>query len=126
MKIDFLKFFLNRQRFGLFSQPVSVAIGDTNKFITTKANRDEEGRVIIGPRNFYTKKEKKGKIDSVYFLKPSYNASGDPYRPMTASAGMRSLTKDGFLKAGHEMNFKPAKIVKEKLYQASYKYLPNP
>ncbi len=126
MKIDFLKFLLNRQRFGLFSQPVSVAIGDTNKFITTKANRDEEGRVIIGPRNFYTKKEKKGKIDSVYFLKPSYNASGDPYRPMTASAGMRSLTKDGFLKAGHEMNFKPAKIVKEKLYQASYKYLPNP
>lgn len=82
--------------------------------------------MIIGPRNFYTKREKKGKVDSVYFLKPSYNATGDPYRPMTATAGMRSLTKDGFLKAGHEMNFKPAKIVKDKLYVASYKYLPNP
>ncbi len=46
---------------------MSTAIGDTNKFVATKANRDEEGLVIIGPRNFYTKKEKKGKIDSVYF-----------------------------------------------------------
>lgn len=45
---------------------------------------------------------------------------------MTALAGMRSLAKDGFLKAGHEMNFKPAKMVKEKIYQASYAYLPNP
>jgi hypothetical protein len=35
---------------------------------------------------------------------------------MTALAGMRSLTKDGYLKAGHEMNFKPAKMVKEKIY----------
>ena len=46
---------------------MSIAIGDTNKFKVTKANRDADGLVIIGPRNFYTKKEKKGKIDSVYF-----------------------------------------------------------
>jgi hypothetical protein len=45
---------------------------------------------------------------------------------MTALAGMRTLAKDGYLKAGHEMNFKPAKMVKEKIYQASYAYLPNP
>jgi hypothetical protein len=45
---------------------------------------------------------------------------------MTPSAGMRTQTKDGYLKAGHEMNFKPAKIVQEKVPSASFKYLPNP
>ena len=30
-------------------------------------NLDEDGKVIIGPRNFYGKKGKKGKDDSVYF-----------------------------------------------------------
>jgi len=51
----------------LFSQPVSNAIGETNKFPKKKANLDEDGKVIIGPRNFYGKKGKKGKDDSVYF-----------------------------------------------------------
>ena len=51
----------------MFSQPVSTAIGETNKFIVKKANKDEEGKPIIGPRNFYTKKMSKGKTDKVYF-----------------------------------------------------------
>lgn len=36
------------------------------------AKKDEDGKVITGPRNFTTKPVKKGKIDSVYIMKPTY------------------------------------------------------
>jgi len=38
-----------KARFGLFSQPVSTAIGDTNAYPSKKANLDEDGKVITGP-----------------------------------------------------------------------------
>lgn len=55
-------------RFGLFSQPGAVGLGDTNKFPTKVAKRDpEDGSVLIGPRNFTTKPLKKGKGDMYLF-----------------------------------------------------------
>ena len=71
--------FCYRPRFGLFSQPVSTCVGETNKFVEKKADKDEDGKVIIGPRNFYTKKMLRGKTDKVYFGRGSYNAVGDPF-----------------------------------------------
>jgi|TARA_B110000305_G_C19308310_1_gene572716 hypothetical protein len=59
---------------------VSNAIGETNKFIEKKRNVDEDGKPRIGPRNFYTKKIKRGKTDAVYFGSQSYLAVGDPYQ----------------------------------------------
>jgi len=57
-----------KPRFGLFSQPVSNAIGETNKYPKKKANRDpEDGKPIIGPKNFYTRGIVKGKADNIYF-----------------------------------------------------------
>lgn len=62
-----------------------MAIGETNMFIKkvgesnqiqissnanpslSAAKKDDDGMVIIGPRNFTTKKGKKGKDESVYF-----------------------------------------------------------
>jgi hypothetical protein len=38
---------------------------------------------------YASKKVKKGKIDSVYFQKPSYVSSGDPFRPSSAIAALR-------------------------------------
>ena len=111
-----------RPRFGLFSQPVSTAIGDTNKYPKTLANRDEEGDVIIGPRNFYTGRMKWGAADDSLFSKPLY-AKGDKYSnpPMKLNRG----EKDGFLKAGHEFDFIPAKICNlEKVPKSAYKYIP--
>jgi len=35
-------------------------------------------------------------------------ATGDPYQQQVI-AGLRKFPKDGFLKGGHEINFKPAK-----------------
>jgi hypothetical protein len=52
-------------------------------FIQKKARKDADGAVIIGPRNFYTKRMRKGHADDVLFSKPGYNCLKDPYRPMT-------------------------------------------
>ena len=82
---------MSRPRFGLFSSAVSLAIGETNMFVPKKgnlilsqtfiANKDEEGKPVIGPRNFTTKPLKKGKTEGVYFSKASsYIAIGDPFK----------------------------------------------
>jgi hypothetical protein len=61
--------------------PVSVAIGETNKYPPKKANRDpEDGKPIIGPRNFYTRPVHAGKDDRIYFSRSSYVACGDPHQ----------------------------------------------
>ena len=70
--------------------------------------RDEDGRVVTAPRNFTTKKTKGGKDDSVYFAKPSYNCRGDLYQSKSA-VQLRTISKDGYKKAGHDMPFKPVK-----------------
>ena len=100
-----------------------MAIGETNKFPTKTANKDEDGRVIVGPRNFYTKRGKGGKDDSVYFSRQSYLCIGDLYKPKSV-AGLRTMEKEGFRKGGHDFNFKPAKNTREKLYKANYGYQP--
>jgi hypothetical protein len=56
-----------RQRFGLFSQPVSTAIGETNKYKTKPSKRNEDGEVETEPRNFYTTRMKTGKSEKVFF-----------------------------------------------------------
>jgi hypothetical protein len=73
--------------------------------------RDEDGKVITEPRNFFTTRMKRGQSDKVLFSKPGYNALGDPYRGMTADATKRTTVKDGFRKAGHDLDFKPAKMI---------------
>ena len=57
-----------KQRHGMFSMPVSTAIGDDSRFKSKTANKDPEtGKPIIGPNNFGIIKPKKGKDESVYF-----------------------------------------------------------
>jgi len=75
------------------------------------ANKDEEGKPIVGPRNFTTKPLKKGKTENVYFARASsYTAIGDPYKE--PGLAMRTSVKDGHLKAGHDKAFIPTKHVK--------------
>ena len=42
----------NKQRFGLFSQPYSIACGDTNYYRKTKPRRGEDGEVLTDPVHF--------------------------------------------------------------------------
>ena len=117
-----------RQRFGLFSQPVSNAIGDNNGFQQKKRVLDEDGKVITAPRNFYTTRTKKGQVngsrhDRVLFSKPGFNALGDPFIQAGLNSLGRTYVKDGHLKAGHEKAFVPAKLKTEKVPSAPYKYM---
>lgn len=87
------------------------------------ARVDEEGHVITGPRNFTTKQMKKGKVDSVYFSKPSYVTVDAPYEGGPLDRVPRTEVKDGYKKAGHDINFKPAKHVPDKPYKAPYEHM---
>ena len=53
---------------------------------------------------------KKGATDKELFMKPTYNAIGDPYKMGTIGMG-RTTKKDGHLAAGHDKNFVMAKLV---------------
>jgi len=87
--------------------------------VTCVANRDEEGKPVVGPRNFTTKPMKKGKTENVYFARASsYLGIGDPFKE--AAFQMRCSEKDGHIKAGHDKAFKPAKLVRQDEYRAPY------
>jgi len=94
--------------------PVSNAIGDNNYFPTKKARKDEEGHVITDPRNFTTKKPKKGHGPDATFTKPVFTSIGDPYKNQ-ASAPMRTHKHEGYKDAGHDKDFKPAKDTMRKV-----------
>ena len=87
---------------------MSNAIGDNNVFKHKQRKVDEDGRVVTGPRNFYTNTMKSGKTDKILFSAPTYNAIGDPFK-MAAIGMTRTTIKDGHLKAGHDKNFVSAK-----------------
>lgn len=79
--------------------------------------------MILGPRNFTTKKVKKGHLDSVLLdTKPSYVSVDDPYK-LPVETVLRENVHDGHKAAGHDINFKPAKHVREKYYTASYEHM---
>ena len=66
---------------------------------------------------------KTGKTDKELLKAPSYISIGDPFK-MTNSKSMRTMIKDGHLKAGHEKAFFPAKTVQEAVPHAPYEYMP--
>jgi len=45
-----------------------------------RQKKDEDGKPIIGPRNFYTTRMKVGHTDSILFGKPSYVSIGNPFK----------------------------------------------
>jgi hypothetical protein len=91
-------------------------------FKFTTAKRDEEGHVILEPHNFICMKTKKGHLDSGLISKPTYITNGDPYKAQIAKV-MRSIDPEGHKKAGHDVAFKPAKVVRDKIYKASYEHM---
>jgi hypothetical protein len=68
---------------------------------------------------------KKGAIDSVLFSKPGYTSIGDPYQ-VPKVAGKRIFEHRTFTKGGHEIDFKPAKTVFERVARnIRYPYVPE-
>ena len=79
--------------------------------------KDEDGHVILEPRNFTTKNPKKGKLDSVLFEKPDYVTVGDPFKNRVQDKVLRTEVPEGH-KPLHDHNFKPAKTVKVSMNSA--------
>jgi len=99
-----------------------VCLGETNQFKTKPARKDEEGHVILGPRNFTTKKVKKGSLDAVMLAKPSYVTIENDYTKPIEIENLRPNVIDGHKKI-HDIAFKPAKHVREKYYTASFEHM---
>ena len=128
--ILYFKAFINfvnsfRPRHGLFSQPVSTAIGDTNKYVPTPARRDEDGAVITEARNFYTSPGGAGQhaATSAYFMKTSFIAVGDTFKQAAVQTLKSAVDRDVWTKAGHDKNYRPARHVKERLYTTPYPHI---
>lgn len=69
------------------------------------------GKVVIGPRNFYTAKGIPGKNpDACLFSKPGYNAIGDPFK----MAGKAIASKKPETAYAHDFAFKPYGTEKKK------------
>jgi hypothetical protein len=102
-----------KPRFGLFSQPYPIASGESNAFPKTRCRKGEDGLVETEPRNFYTKRLRKGASEDVLFMKSSKICRGDPYQDKKKQG--RPFDPEGYLKAGHEAPFKPAKSIHMKI-----------
>ena len=76
-------------RHGLFTQPVSLAVGDV-AYVAPKRKRDKDGKIPTGPKLFYTSKMKHGQSDQALFSKPYYNCIDDPYDEPWKSFQLRS------------------------------------
>lgn len=48
-------------------------------FRAKEANKDADGKPIVGPRNFYTTRMKVGHTDSILFGRPSYISIGNAF-----------------------------------------------
>ena len=75
--------------------------GQTSPARTASPHAPITGRWLIS--------QKGPAIDRTLIGKPGYIAVGDPYRMRSANDAMRTHVKDGHLKAGHDVNFRPAK-----------------
>jgi len=100
-------------KFGQFSLPAPLALGETNMFIPTKNYKDEEGSVKIGIRNFQTKNVKKGAaIDSVLFsVAPYCYVNGEAY----TDAGKMKMRDSALLTkpAEHDKPFRPIRHIRQ-------------
>lgn len=64
----------SKRRFGLFSSPISTAIGDDGQYKTKLSNnrndqdqRDETGKPQTLPRGIYTNPPRNGQVKKAYF-----------------------------------------------------------
>ena len=114
---------VTKPRFGLFGQPASLAISETNYFKATICHKDKDGKVPEALKSFTTSPVKKGGVDSVLFSKPGYNSIGEPYID-PGKFSLRASPKDGHIKAGHDKAFMPAKDTMRRV-KSEFEFMPG-
>lgn len=65
---------------------------------------------------------KRGKVDKVLFNKPVYNAVGEPFKDAAKAMITRSHDQSKIAAAGHEVQFKPARHVRQPT-NAAYEHM---
>jgi len=78
-----------KPRNGMFSDPISLAVGDVHYVAPTRKYRND-GKVPTCPKSFYTSKLKNGQSDQALFSKPRYNCLNDPYDESWKSLQLRT------------------------------------
>ena len=69
----------NKQAYGLFSFPGTLAVSRVGYDPKKPSRRDAEGAVITAPRNFTAAPRRRGKTADTYFSEPVYVTIGDFY-----------------------------------------------
>ena len=104
--------------------PVSTAIGDNTRFKPRLPNRDpEDGKPMTAPNNFGIIKPKTGHGEDAYFARSGFNAVGDPFKAAAQESLRAPINRELATKAGHDKDFKPARMVREKLYVSTYLHI---
>ena len=112
---------IDRQRFGLFSQPGGLAIGDDAAYEPKTAQKDDDGHVKTELRNIQTTGGKKGNIDDVLFSHPGYTAVNDKYKdpkPLLRVPKKKDQWKEISIKP-----FKPAGNAEEAVVASPFEHM---
>lgn len=104
------KFDSKNQKYGLFSFPGTLAISNRPYFNSTKARKNADGLVDVGPRNFLTNNLKRGKTPDCYFSYPEYKP--DRYQGQKLPFKSEKERAD-MMKKKHEEIWKPAGTIPE-------------
>eukprot|EP00357_Protocruzia_adherens_P037001 CAMPEP_0115026734 /NCGR_PEP_ID=MMETSP0216-20121206/34958_1 /TAXON_ID=223996 /ORGANISM="Protocruzia adherens, Strain Boccale" /LENGTH=279 /DNA_ID=CAMNT_0002401937 /DNA_START=28 /DNA_END=863 /DNA_ORIENTATION=+ len=123
--IEETKQVVTKPRYGLFSQPAPLAIGENSADTKKKPRRDEDGNVLTGPRNFLTTGTKKGKGRDGLFSEVGYLALGDPYIEQAKIKRKQEREKNS--KNPHDVAFKPGGALKNirgsNLHESPYPHM---
>lgn len=104
------KFDPKNQKYGLFSFPGTLAVSNRAYFQETKAKKNSDGTVKVGPRNFLASHVKRGKTPDAYFSYPEYVA--DKYTPLVEPFKSDKERADQMRKK-HDNSWRPGGKVSE-------------
>ncbi|CAD8103755.1 unnamed protein product [Paramecium primaurelia] len=109
-----------KQRFGLFSSPVPLGLGDNSMEMRKKPQRGENGKPITEPTNMKVCATRTGRIRSSYFGPLSFTTVGDPY--IDPDKVLTHYEKEQKKLCNKEAPFKPSSGYKE-LMGSAYQHM---
>ena len=106
------KFVPNNQKYGLFSFAGTNAVSSRPYYTETKARKNNDGTVKIGPRNFLASHVKRGKTPDAYFSYPEYIS--ERYSGLK-NAFKSDKERADLMRKKHTENWKPGGNVSESM-----------
>ncbi|CAD8044938.1 unnamed protein product [Paramecium primaurelia] len=101
------------QRFGLFSSPVPLGLGDNSYDNKPRPARNEQGKPITSPSNMKVTAPQSGKIKSSYFSQLGFTTIGDKYIDPERKIRIQELEDNKKYASDDKKNFVPPSGYKE-------------